>query len=142
MKRLSSRSLLTSSLLLFLEEDSSANRSKGVKLGRRIGGVHLSAVLCAGSFFMAFLLPGTRGIGQVIDEAWVSIGPEGGRVQALAIDPSNSRIIYAGTEGAGLLKSTNGGKLWISLNTINAGNPVLRPAEIGAIAIDRSNTNI
>ena len=44
--------------------------------------------------------------------AWSQIGPYGGEVVTIAGDPSNPKVIYAGTLGAGLLKSTNGGQLW------------------------------
>jgi hypothetical protein len=36
---------------------------------------------------------------------WKSIGPEGGNVRSIAIDPSNSSILYAGTYGGGVFKS-------------------------------------
>src|SRR5947209_2450605 len=42
---------------------------------------------------------------------WSSNGPDGGEVLSLAIDPSNSATIYAGT-AVGLFKSTNGGATW------------------------------
>ena len=41
---------------------------------------------------------------------WTSNGPEGGRIRALAIDPVTPDTLYAGTEGGGLFKSTNGGE--------------------------------
>src|SRR3989442_7413525 len=43
---------------------------------------------------------------------WKSHGPDGGAIAALAIDPQAPRTVYAGTLGAGLFKSTNGGELW------------------------------
>lgn len=43
---------------------------------------------------------------------WSSIGPDGGVVDALAIDPSNSRILYAGTAAGGVFKSTDAGESW------------------------------
>jgi photosystem II stability/assembly factor-like uncharacterized protein len=39
------------------------------------------------------------------------IGPDGGRVSALAIDPKDPRVVYAGTEG-GVFKSTSYGDTW------------------------------
>ena len=36
---------------------------------------------------------------------------------ALAIDPVTSTILYAGTEGGGVFKSTNGGGNWSAVNT-------------------------
>ena len=48
---------------------------------------------------------------------WTSIGPEGGTVRALAIDPVNPTIVYAGTVGGGIFKSTDGGGHWTAANT-------------------------
>jgi len=42
---------------------------------------------------------------------WVGIGPDGGYIQALAIDPQNPKILYAGTPG-GLFKSTDEAATW------------------------------
>lgn len=48
--------------------------------------------------------------------AWEETGgPEGGMVQALAITPADSQIIYAGVNG-GIYKSTNGGTSWYTAN--------------------------
>jgi photosystem II stability/assembly factor-like uncharacterized protein len=44
-------------------------------------------------------------------EGWTGSGPSGGRVQALAIDPSAPGILYAGGRH-GLFKSVNGGATW------------------------------
>jgi photosystem II stability/assembly factor-like uncharacterized protein len=43
---------------------------------------------------------------------WTSIGPDGGAVDALAIDPSNPRVLYAGTAAGGVFKSTDAGESW------------------------------
>src|SRR5450759_4638855 len=43
---------------------------------------------------------------------WTSIGPKGGSIQALAIDPQNPSTIYAGTHTNGVVKSTDGGTNW------------------------------
>ncbi len=40
-----------------------------------------------------------------------------GAVQALAIDPSNTQIVYAGSSTLGVLKSTDGGETWAASNT-------------------------
>jgi photosystem II stability/assembly factor-like uncharacterized protein len=49
-------------------------------------------------------------------ERWVPIGPEGGTINALAIDPASPATIYAGSGdiygGAGVWKSTDGGGTW------------------------------
>jgi photosystem II stability/assembly factor-like uncharacterized protein len=50
------------------------------------------------------------------DNQWISIGPEGGPVWALAIHPQTPETLYAGTWG-GVFKSTNGGTNWTAINT-------------------------
>ena len=57
-------------------------------------------------------------------------------VQALAIDPANPSIVYAGTLGGGVFKSTNGGANWAEFN---AG---LTNTEVRALAIDPTNPSI
>jgi photosystem II stability/assembly factor-like uncharacterized protein len=42
---------------------------------------------------------------------WTSEGPGGGELEALAIDPTNPNILYAGAYGD-IYKSTNGGGHW------------------------------
>ncbi len=49
--------------------------------------------------------------------AWTSLGPEGGWIYALAIDPTTPNTLYAGTSGGGMFKSTNGGTIWSAVNT-------------------------
>ena len=43
---------------------------------------------------------------------WTRHGPECGRVYALAIDPQTPSMLYAGTYGGGVFKSTDGGTSW------------------------------
>jgi cysteine-rich repeat protein len=59
---------------------------------------------------------------------WTSHGPEGGDVQALAIDPMTPTTLYAGTPGGGVFKSTNGGGTW--------GATGLTNTSVNALAID------
>jgi photosystem II stability/assembly factor-like uncharacterized protein len=47
----------------------------------------------------------------------ISYNPGNGRVNTVAIDPTNAQIIYAGTPASGLWKSTNGGNGWTPLFT-------------------------
>jgi hypothetical protein len=49
--------------------------------------------------------------------AWTSIGPEGGWIYALAVDPNTPTTLYAGTYGGGMFKSTDGGATWSPVNT-------------------------
>ena len=48
---------------------------------------------------------------------WVSYGPLGSYVFGLAIDPVSPTMIYAGTAGRGVFKSTDGGASWLQSNT-------------------------
>ena len=48
--------------------------------------------------------------------AWTSIGPEGGWIYALAVDPNTPTTLYAGTYGGGMFKSTDGGATWSPVN--------------------------
>ncbi|MFI5119582.1 MAG: PKD domain-containing protein [Thermoanaerobaculia bacterium] len=78
-------------------------------------------------------------------DVWSSIGPEGGNVFALAIDPSASATIYAGTGhgafkfssagGGGVFKSTNGGAIWAVAGSGLPGDAVL------SLAIDPVTTS-
>lgn len=43
---------------------------------------------------------------------WQPLGPDGGRVPALLADPFDADVVYAGTFGAGLFRSTDGGRSW------------------------------
>jgi photosystem II stability/assembly factor-like uncharacterized protein len=60
------------------------------------------------------------------------IGPYGGTVVAIATDPTNPQISYAGTFGAGVFKSVNGGYNWVPANNGLANQ------DIYSLAIDPS----
>jgi uncharacterized repeat protein (TIGR01451 family) len=75
---------------------------------------------------------------------WALIGPEptdtpynvpvvAGRVTALAVDPTNANIVYAGAADGGVWKTTDGGVHWTPLTDTQ---PSLA---VGSIAIDPSN---
>ncbi len=61
---------------------------------------------------------------------WVSNGPEGHTVFALAIDPATPSTLYAGTFGGGVFKSTDSGGSWSAVNT------GLTNTSVRALAID------
>lgn len=76
------------------------------------------------------------------EDTWKSIGPtnQGGRTNALAIDPQNPNIIYTGSASGGLWRLTlvdeaGNDYFWERIDT---GYPVLG---VGAIAIDPQNSN-
>lgn len=43
---------------------------------------------------------------------WTNNGPFGGNITALAIDPIDTNIVYAGTYGHGIFRSEDGGRSW------------------------------
>ncbi len=49
---------------------------------------------------------------------WTNIGPEGGKVKAIALSPgyAKDRTIFAGLEGGGIFKSTDGGFSWAKVS--------------------------
>jgi photosystem II stability/assembly factor-like uncharacterized protein len=51
--------------------------------------------------------------------AWTRLGPEG-TIEALAVDPKDSSILYAGTNGGKVYKSTDGGKNWKSVDLMSS----------------------
>jgi len=69
--------------------------------------------------------------GQALRTSW--IGPFGGRIAAVAADPTNPATVYAGSFGAGVFKSVDGGDTWTA---VNAGLPTLF---INALAVDPAN---
>jgi hypothetical protein len=44
--------------------------------------------------------------------AWTTHGPDGGLASFIEIDPASPKILYAGTGGAGVFRSTDGGRTW------------------------------
>ncbi len=72
---------------------------------------------------------------------WESIGPNnvGGRILSLAIDPSNTNILWAGSASGGLWKSTTKGIGADAWEYVNTGFPTI---SISAITIDPTNPNV
>jgi len=68
-----------------------------------------------------------------IDQVWRSIGPNGGWIQTLAIDPVNPSTLYADANGGGIFKSTDGGNTWIPKNN---GPLNFLPALISCLILD------
>ncbi len=60
-------------------------------------------------------------------------GPEGGLINSLAVDPTNSAIIYAATDSGGVFKSVDGGDSW------NAANSGLTDPNVDVLAIAPSS---
>ncbi|MDI6766712.1 MAG: T9SS type A sorting domain-containing protein [Bacteroidota bacterium] len=74
-------------------------------------------------------------------DQWTSLGPYniGGRVLALAINPTNINIIWAGAASGGLWKSTTGGMGSGAWSYINTG---YNTVSVSAIAIDPLSPNV
>jgi photosystem II stability/assembly factor-like uncharacterized protein len=65
---------------------------------------------------------------------WSLLGPPGGTVTSIAIDPKNARIVYAGTQkGEGVFKSLDGGVTW---SPSGAGLPRSPGNGVVCLAID------
>ncbi|MBI4464983.1 MAG: hypothetical protein HY647_09790 [Acidobacteria bacterium] len=60
-------------------------------------------------------------------------GPVGGFITSMAIDPANSATVYAGTDGGGIFKSTDGGQSWA------AANSGLTDSDVNVVAIAPSS---
>jgi hypothetical protein len=66
----------------------------------------------------------------------VRIRPDVFPAQTLALAPSNSNILYAGTSGSGVFRSTDSGDTW---SEINEG---LTSLDVRVLAVDPSNPNV
>ncbi len=67
------------------------------------------------------------------DSIWTRIGPDGGNVSCIVLDPLAPSTIYAGTRGGGVFKSIDKGGSWTA---VNSG---LTDFKIGGIAVDPMN---
>ncbi len=68
---------------------------------------------------------------------WTPVGPNniGGRIRAIAVDPTNPNIVYLGSVSGGVWKSTNGGGSWTALKD-NMEN-----LAVCSLVIDPNNPN-
>ncbi len=71
-----------------------------------------------------------------VAEPLVEVGPYGGSVVALVADPVNPNVMYAGSWGAGVFRSTDGGNVWV------AYNQGLKNLNIDSLAIDPVRPNV
>ena len=81
-------------------------------------------------FLSAMLVASSVSVAQAGIDVWTSNGPDGGGVQTLAIDAGTPTTLYAGTDGGGVFKSTDGGTTWSAVNT------GLTSLSVPALAID------
>ena len=78
------------------------------------------------------------------NSTWVSLGPEGGPVNSIVQDPSNSDILYIAPNGnpCRIHKSTNKGDTWNELSVLNSSVSCLtidpnNPSTLIAVSYDR-----
>ncbi len=90
------------------------------------------------NYFPLVIMPNLSFVPLVLlpDPPPVWLGPDGGNVVCMAIDPIQSNIVYAGSWGAGVFKSTDGGGSWSPTNN-GLGN-----LYINSMAIDPTNPSI
>jgi hypothetical protein len=86
------------------------------------------------------MLNGNRAMQSSSPSPWQSIGPDniGGRTISIAIDPLDTSVIWLGSAGGGLWKSSSGGVGTNPWTYVQTGFPVLG---VGAIAVDPANHN-
>ena len=68
-------------------------------------------------------------------EEWSSSGPSGGSTSPIVVDPVNPSNVYAGSFGAGVFKSVDGGLTWVPKNW------GLESLSVDSMAIDPSDPN-
>ncbi len=72
------------------------------------------------------------------DLRWRLVGPfRGGRVVAVAGDPTDRRVFYFGSTGGGVWKTRDGGHTWR-----NVSDGFFRRASVGALALAPSDPNV
>lgn len=86
------------------------------------------------------------GLAPASNPSWKLIGPKpiktpytdpvvSGRISALAVDPGNNSVVYAGAAQGGIWKTTTAGSSWSPLTDRQAS------LAIGSIALDPTNSN-
>jgi photosystem II stability/assembly factor-like uncharacterized protein len=82
---------------------------------------------------MAVALSVTHSAGTNV---WTSIGPEGGSVQSLAVDPRNPSTVYAAAPASGIFKTIDGGASWTRLGSA----PIPESFDSRSLAIDSAGS--
>ena len=63
-----------------------------------------------------WLVLAASGPALALYQSWTSIGPPGGWVESLVVDPVTPGILWAATDGGGVFRSTNRGATWVAVN--------------------------
>lgn len=91
--------------------------------------------LCGGGWIVLVVLM----VVPAMATTWQQIGgPQGGNIRALVIDPKNTQLMYAGSYGSGVFKSTDGGSSWHACNNgISPNN-----SYVTSLILDPQNTQV
>jgi len=75
---------------------------------------------------------------QAAAPQWTLVGPTdaGGRIESVAIDPTDPNTVYVGSANGGVWKTTDGGNNWVPLTDQQES------LAMGSLAIDPENRNI
>ncbi|MGH9748029.1 MAG: WD40/YVTN/BNR-like repeat-containing protein [Candidatus Acidiferrales bacterium] len=74
----------------------------------------------------------------VQSQTWTSLGPDGGDARTLAVDPSNSKIVYLGTTDGHIFGSRDGGRRWQLLGLAGSSTN----STVTAIIVDPRDSNV
>ena len=78
---------------------------------------------------LALLLAAPRSAAAA--SSWTALGPFGGTVTSLAVDPDDARVVYATTGMEGVFKSTDAGATWTKLlRVFTSGNVAVAPGGV------------
>jgi photosystem II stability/assembly factor-like uncharacterized protein len=84
------------------------------------------------SLAAAALLAGTAA--RATSSVWTPLGPFGGSVQTLTVDPGDARVLYATLGAQGAFKSADGGATWVPLHAgVAEGNVAVDPSRHGTL---------
>ena len=76
----------------------------------------------------------SNGLSPSQAQTWQSVpGPTGGYVLSISINPQNQQLLYAGTKGGDLYKSTDGGITWARILSLGS--------DVGSVTIDSLHPN-
>jgi uncharacterized repeat protein (TIGR01451 family) len=91
---------------------------------------------------------GALGTTIILATPWVSIGPSStsgywgpatGRVLAMLVDPRNANVVYAGTQGGGVWKTSDAGSTWAPLSdnqpSLGAAALAFNPSNLDTIYV-------
>ncbi|CAM1361784.1 exported hypothetical protein [Tenacibaculum sediminilitoris] len=97
---------------------------------------NLSGSTASKSSGSSWSLLGPTVIGGTVSNGSYQSPGGSGRVNIIAVDPTNSSIIYVGTPAGGIWKSTDAGNSWFSLMATGAN------IGVSCIVVDYSNPNV